>query len=128
MSKFLFSLYPFHMVCQKIMSCLDVQLLIVQYSLEDCHLRPRALSRILHCPVPTADVARRYCQYLQSKNAPVTRFQEACGSGDLCILQWLTHEFKLTGVDARACNNFAFRYAAETVSYTHLTLPTTPYV
>ena len=28
-------------------------------------------------------------------------------------LKWLTDEFKLTRVDARAENNYAFRYAAD---------------
>ena len=95
------------------MSCLDVQLLIVQYSLEDCARLPLALARLLHCPVPSAEVASWYCQYLQSKDAPGTRFRVACRLGDLCIIQWLTHEFKLTGVDARAEANEALRFAAE---------------
>jgi len=94
------------------MSCLDVQLLILQYSLEDCSRRPLALARLLRCPVPSADVARRYCQYLQSRDRPVTRFRAACGSGDRYIVQWLTEEFQLSGVDAREANNFAFRLAA----------------
>ena len=94
------------------MSSLDVQLLIVQYSLEDCALRPRGLSRLLHCPVPSPSKARSYCQYLQSKDPPVSRFRAACGSGDVCILRWLTEEFKLTGDDARAVDNNALRDAA----------------
>ena len=95
------------------MSCVDLKLLIVQYSLEHCTLLPLALSRLLHCPVPSAEVARRYCQYLQSTDPPLTRFQEACGSGDVCILQWLTQEFNLKGEDARTHANYAFQLAAD---------------
>ena len=99
--------FKFHKI-----TCVDVELLIVQYSLEECPLLSQALARLLHCPVPSPEVASRYCQYLQSKSPPQMRFQKACGSGDLCIVQWLTHEFKLTGVDARAGNNYAFQWAA----------------
>jgi len=73
----------------------DVEILIVQYSLQEGPLLGPALQRLLHCGPLSQQEIVRYRTYLCSQNPAYRIFEDACGTGDVPILQWLVKRHSL---------------------------------
>lgn len=77
----------------------DLEILLVEYSLEEGPLLKCALQRILQCGPLSKEQIVRYRTYLCSQKAPYLIFEAACQTGDVPILQWLVKRHSLTRED-----------------------------